>query len=55
MLNLAKDFPLYDWHSNKGYPTKAHRQAIRLNGATIHHRRSFKLLPEVVQGKLFTN
>ena len=48
MEKLAVAFPEYGWKSNKGYPTKAHRSAIRQYGATIHHRRSFRLLgPEV--------
>ena len=53
MKHLAKKHPEYSWEKNKGYPTKAHREAIRLHGATRHHRRSFRLLPDVVQGKLF--
>jgi len=53
MYVLAKQFPHYDWHKNKGYPTKAHRVGIQFHGATIHHRRSFKLLPDSEQGKLF--
>ncbi len=44
MLNAAIQFPNYEWHSNKGYPTKAHRKAIALHGATVLHRRSFRLL-----------
>jgi ribonuclease HII len=50
MKNLAKDFPMYDWHKNKGYPTKAHRAAIAQFGSCEHHRRTFKLLPDL---KLF--
>lgn len=46
MLKLDKKFPAYLWHQNKGYPTKAHRQAIREHGMTIHHRKSFTCLPE---------
>ncbi len=53
MKQLAVQFPNYAWEKNKGYPTKAHREAIRLFGATKWHRRSFRLLPDVVQGKLF--
>lgn len=44
MLRLAEEFPLYDWQSNKGYPTKKHREAIRLHGVTPYHRRSYNLL-----------
>lgn len=53
MRQLHDEHPHYAWDRNKGYPTKAHRQAIQLHGATIHHRRSFRLLPDAVQGKLF--
>jgi len=51
MEKLAVKFPDYCWTSNKGYPTKAHREAIQMHGATKYHRRSFRLLPDVVQGK----
>lgn len=45
MDRLAEEYPQYDWRSNKGYPTKKHRQAIREFGPTPYHRRSFTLLP----------
>ncbi len=45
MEALAKEYPGYGWESNKGYPTKVHREAIRLYGATPLHRMSFTLLP----------
>jgi len=45
MEELAEKYPEYHWKSNKGYPTKAHREAIRQHGATAHHRKSFRLLP----------
>lgn len=51
MKTLAKEFPVYDWHKNKGYPTKAHRTAIVQHGSCEHHRQSFRLLPVAVQGK----
>ena len=53
MQNLALEFPEYGWEQNKGYPTKAHREAIKTYGATIHHRKSFRLLPAEEQGVLF--
>jgi ribonuclease HII len=46
MTALHEKFPHYNWKQNKGYPTKEHRDAIRNYGATIFHRKSFKLLPE---------
>jgi len=53
MRELDSEFPEYGWAENKGYPTKAHRTAIAQHGATPHHRRSFRLLPEGKQGELF--
>ena len=49
MTTLDADFPAYGWAKNKGYPTVAHRDAIRRFGVTPHHRRSFTLLPEATQ------
>lgn len=46
MEKLHKDFPVYHWAQNKGYPTQAHRDAIRKYGITPYHRKSFRLLPE---------
>lgn len=46
MTALDDKFPQYNWKQNKGYPTIAHREAIRNHGATIFHRKSFKLLPD---------
>jgi len=53
MKKIAQEFPFYQWERNKGYPTKAHRAAIREHGACQHHRRSFRLLPLGEQGVLF--
>lgn len=45
MDGLAEKYPQYDWKSNKGYPTKKHREAIKSFGITPFHRKSFTLLP----------
>ena len=45
MAVIDQDYPEYGWAKNKGYPTAAHRQAIRKFGTTPHHRKSFTLLP----------
>ncbi len=45
MEQLAENHPEYHWNTNKGYPTKEHRSAIRTYGITSYHRRSFQLLP----------
>jgi ribonuclease HII len=44
MLGIHHEFPNYHWDQNKGYPTRDHREAIRLYGPTRYHRRSFRLL-----------
>jgi ribonuclease HII len=46
MNKIHKEFPMYNWKKNKGYPTIEHREAIRKYGATKYHRMSFRLLPE---------
>ena len=51
MLELDQKHPEYDWKNNKGYPTKKHREAIKKIGTTIHHRKTFRLLPEQLQIK----
>ena len=35
---LARDYPDYAWHKNKGYGTQEHIAAIRTHGTTEHHR-----------------
>ena len=46
LLKIHQEFPVYDWKNNKGYPTIAHRNAIRKHGVTNYHRITFQLLPE---------
>ena len=46
MKKLHKKYPQYTWNNNKGYPTKAHRKAIKENGITPYHRLTFRLLAE---------
>ncbi len=53
MQDQSRYFPQYGWDQNKGYPTEAHREAIRQYGLSPLHRRSFRLLPVGVQGELF--
>ena len=45
MFMLAEEFPYYDWESNKGYPTPAHKNLVLKHGATKYHRMSFNLYP----------
>ncbi len=46
MEKLHEEYPMYNWKTNKGYPTKEHREAIRKYGITKYHRKSFRQLPE---------
>lgn len=51
MIQLHNQHPQYRWDSNKGYPTKEHRNAITQYGTTPYHRVSFRLTDP--QFKLF--
>lgn len=44
MIELHEAFPEYGWNTNMGYATKHHQEALMKYGATIHHRKSFKLV-----------
>ena len=50
MGNLAVRYPEYGWEHNQGYATREHRDAIRANGLTPHHRRSFQALHVLLAG-----
>lgn len=41
MCTIGAEFPQYDWHQNKGYPTIAHRTATLTHGFTPYHRKTF--------------
>ena len=49
MFAAHEKHPEYAWNKNKGYPTKAHRAAIKEIGTTDIHRMSFRLLPEQLE------
>ncbi|QMU66714.1 MAG: ribonuclease HII [Flavobacteriaceae bacterium] len=49
MKKIDKEFPVYNWKKNKGYPTQEHRNAILKYGITNYHRKSFRLLPNQLQ------
>lgn len=52
MKQIAQQFPHYGWATNMGYPTTAHRDAIREFGVTEHHRLSYQLLPSQLELEL---
>lgn len=52
MEDLHEQWPHYNWKRNKGYPTKEHREGIRLHGLSPYHRLSFN---HGVQLSIFEN
>lgn len=44
MNQLHREYPVYDWDHNKGYPTKKHRAAIAEHEISPYHRKSYNLL-----------
>lgn len=40
MIELNKEFPVYDWGSNMGYGAQRHMEALKAVGASPYHRRS---------------
>jgi len=52
MAKIDQEHPQYQWSKNKGYPTKAHREAIQKFGPCRWHRNSFTLLPPQLKLKL---
>lgn len=49
MSRIHKEYPMYNWKQNKGYPTPEHREAIKKHGITKYHRKSFRLLPDQLE------
>ncbi|RKZ21384.1 hypothetical protein DRQ16_03700 [bacterium] len=44
-------YPLYGFAKNKGYPTPEHLEALRRFGPCEIHRRSYRPVREVIEGK----
>jgi len=49
MLDLAKEFSHYGWERNAGYGTRAHMEALARHGVTVHHRRSFAPVRNIIE------
>ena len=43
MVQYVKQYPVYNWKKNKGYPTAEHKQAIADYGTTPLHRMTFNM------------
>jgi ribonuclease HII len=50
MVALHDEYPGYNWRSNKGYGTPDHLEGLRTCGVTIHHRRSFSPIHNILYG-----
>ena len=50
MLEIDLEYPQYNWASNKGYPTRDHKDAINLHGITSYHRKSFNMNEQLKLG-----
>lgn len=52
MIDYAKIYPQYGFEKHKGYPTKAHKEALEKYGVTPIHRRSFAPVKEVLSKQI---
>ncbi len=52
MIALSKQYPEYDLASNKGYPTKKHKQALLNNGILPIHRKTYAPVAEIINKSL---
>ncbi len=48
MVNFDRTYPGYGFSQHKGYPTKAHKEAIRRLGCSPIHRKTFKGVKEYI-------
>ncbi len=51
MKGLHHRYPQYGFDSNKGYPTRLHREALQKYGVTPIHRRSFAPVKQVIENR----
>jgi ribonuclease HII len=53
MVALHEEHPGYNWRSNKGYGTPDHLAGLKTCGVTVHHRRSFSPVYNILYGEQF--
>jgi ribonuclease HII len=51
MAELSRRHPGYGWEHNAGYPTPEHKKAIKAQGLTAHHRRTFGYVRWLLEGQ----
>ncbi len=50
MTRLHQDHPVYAWAKNKGYGTAEHFAGLKRHGISVHHRRSFAPIHNILYG-----
>ncbi len=55
MHDLARQYPMYAWDKNAGYPTPEHLRAIEKYGINQHYRKSFKPIKERIEDETARN
>ena len=53
MIQQSEEYPGYGFETNVGYHSLTHKQALREQGPTPLHRRSFKPVQEIIRDRLF--
>lgn len=48
IIKLSEEYPVYNWHTNKGYPQKYHIQMLNEHGITKYHRKSYKPVKQIL-------
>jgi len=49
MSEISKNYPEYEWHNNKGYPTDKHVRMLNQHGVSEHHRLNIALVREALK------
>lgn len=49
MSQINDDYPEYEWHQNKGYPTDRHLRFLREHGVSEHHRLNINLVHKALE------
>ena len=51
MVRLHETYPMYNFVSHKGYPTRAHVHVLKTHGACAAHRRGYRPVREAIARK----